>query len=171
MKLIFVYNIDSNLFALIAGTAHKLASPETYQCNLCRLTYPFASMDREWKKFIKSLPYQAAFLHRDEFNEQYPNQKNAHLPAVFIEDASGIRLLIPNEEINKAKNISELIETTKHSLPAQNNSAVYRCSECGLGYKEKEIAEECQAWCKEHKSCNLDIIKYAIKENGNASKK
>jgi len=128
-------------------------------------------MDKEWKKFVTSLPYQAVFLHRDEFNEQYPKQKNTPLPAVFIEDASDIRLLISNEEIGKAKNISELIEITKHFMPTQNSNIIYRCSECGLGYKEKEIAEKCQAWCKEHKSCNLDIIKYAIKENENASKK
>lgn len=171
MKLIFVYNIDSNLFALIAGTAHKLASPETYKCNLCRLTYPFASMDKEWKKFITSLPYQAVFLHRDEFNEQYQNQKDTPLPAVFVEDSSGIRLLISDKEISKAKSISDLIEMTKYSLPKQSDDVIYRCSECGLGYKEREIAEKCQAWCKEHKSCNLDIIKYAIKENENTSAK
>lgn len=120
MKLIFVYNINSNLFALITGTVHKLASPETYQCNLCRLTYPLASMDREWKKFTKSLPYQAVFLHRDEFNKQYPKHKNTQLPAVFIEKASDISLLIPNEEINKAKNISELIEITQRFITPQN---------------------------------------------------
>lgn len=171
MKLIFVYNSDGTFASLIKDTAHKLVSPKTYQCNLCRLTYPFASMDKEWEKFVKSLPHQAVFLHRDEFNKQYPTQKDTSLPAIFIEDTGGVRLLISDKEINKAKNISELIEITKHSLPTQSNDTIYRCSECGLGYREKEIAEKCQAWCKEHKSCNLDIIKYAIKENENASKK
>jgi len=33
-----------------------------------------------------------------------------------------------------------------------------------LKYAEKEIAEKCQAWCSEHKSCNLDITKYAVKD-------
>lgn len=164
MKLIFVYNADSNFFSLVKGTAHKLASPETYPCNLCRLTYPFASMNKEWKKFIKSLPYEAIFLHRDEFNEQYPNHKNTQLPAVFIENTSDISLLISNEEISKAKNIAELIETTTRFMPAQNSNKIYRCRECGLGYKDKKIAEKCQAWCKEHKSCNLDIIKHAVEQ-------
>ena len=53
----------------------------------------------------------------------------------------------------------------------QDEKTLYQCEECELRYKEREIAEKCQAWCKAHKSCNLDIIKYAIKENGNASKK
>lgn len=44
----------------------------------------------------------------------------------------------------------------------QNNQDVYQCEECGLKYGNKETAEKCQAWCKEHKSCNLEIIKNAM---------
>lgn len=43
-------------------------------------------------------------------------------------------------------------------------SKLHQCPECGLKYKEKEIAEKCEAWCKQHKSCNLEIIKYALEE-------
>lgn len=53
----------------------------------------------------------------------------------------------------------------------QNNKELYQCEECGLKYENEETAEKCQAWCKEHKSCNLDIIKYSIKENGKTSQK
>lgn len=38
----------------------------------------------------------------------------------------------------------------------------YQCIECGMRYAEREWAEKCEAWCKEHKSCNLDIISHAI---------
>lgn len=38
----------------------------------------------------------------------------------------------------------------------------YRCAECGLRYREKDMAERCQAWCAEHKSCNLEIIRHAV---------
>jgi len=38
----------------------------------------------------------------------------------------------------------------------------YVCNECGLRYSDKEWAGKCQVWCKEHKSCNLDIIKHAL---------
>ena len=40
---------------------------------------------------------------------------------------------------------------------------LYKCPECGLEYKEKEWAKKCESWCREHQSCNLDIIKYAEK--------
>ena len=37
---------------------------------------------------------------------------------------------------------------------------VYVCGECGYEYKDKEWMEKCQRWCREHKSCNIDIIKH-----------
>lgn len=43
----------------------------------------------------------------------------------------------------------------------ENN--LFICEECNLKYKEKEIAKKCEDWCKKTKSCNLDIIKHAIK--------
>lgn len=49
----------------------------------------------------------------------------------------------------------------------QVNTAIpplHQCPECGLKYKEKEWAEKCEAWCREHKSCNLEIIAHAEKE-------
>ncbi len=46
----------------------------------------------------------------------------------------------------------------------KNGQVYYQCQECGFMYKEKEWAEKCETWCKEHKSCNLEITKYAVKE-------
>jgi len=39
---------------------------------------------------------------------------------------------------------------------------LYQCVECSLHYEDKEVAEKCQAWCAEHQSCNLEIIKDAV---------
>jgi len=49
----------------------------------------------------------------------------------------------------------------------QHSVKIYQCGECGLSYEDKEISEKCQAWCKEHKSCNLEIIKHSIKNMAN----
>ena len=45
------------------------------------------------------------------------------------------------------------------------NTKLYQCEECGFKYEEQAWAEKCQAWCAEHKSCNLEIIEHAVKEN------
>lgn len=47
----------------------------------------------------------------------------------------------------------------------RNQNKVFVCPECGLKYKEREWAKKCQAWCGEHKSCNVEIIKQAITGN------
>lgn len=40
---------------------------------------------------------------------------------------------------------------------------VFACTECGMSYKEVELANKCAAWCKEHHSCNLEITEHAVK--------
>ena len=39
---------------------------------------------------------------------------------------------------------------------------LYRCSECGFHYHEETLAKRCETWCREHKSCNVEITKNAI---------
>ena len=38
---------------------------------------------------------------------------------------------------------------------------LYQCKECGLHYKDKETADKCEAWCREHKTCNVKITRQA----------
>lgn len=123
MKLLFVYNADNTLFSLIGGAVQKLAAPKTYSCNLCKLTYPLASMDARWKRFIESLPHTVVFLHRDEFKEHYPKQKKTKLPALFAEEAAGLRLLVSAEEMDKAKSVAGLIKIVELALPGQKAKA------------------------------------------------
>lgn len=38
----------------------------------------------------------------------------------------------------------------------------YECSECGLQYADRAWAVACEAWCKEHGTCNLEITSHAV---------
>ncbi|MBI4261995.1 hypothetical protein HY624_00525 [Candidatus Uhrbacteria bacterium] len=38
----------------------------------------------------------------------------------------------------------------------------YQCPLCKFYYLEKEWADACEAWCRDHSSCNLDITKHAV---------
>lgn len=44
-----------------------------------------------------------------------------------------------------------------------NNEKVHLCEQCAMFYKEKKMAKKCEDWCKKHSSCNLEIIKKAIR--------
>jgi hypothetical protein len=82
VRLLFVYNADSGLFATVTDAAHKILSPDTYRCDLCKLTYGWVGERGRWRGFIASLPLDCAFLHRDQFRRAYPDV-SAPLPAIF----------------------------------------------------------------------------------------
>ena len=42
---------------------------------------------------------------------------------------------------------------------------VFKCLSCGWLYENRLMAEKCEAWCKKYKSCNMEIVKHAIKIN------
>lgn len=44
---------------------------------------------------------------------------------------------------------------------ADSSPKLYRCPECGLHYRNEQTAEKCRQWCKEYKSCNLEITQHA----------
>ena len=55
------------------------------------------------------------------------------------------------------------ISPAEKLLEHQSQSPLYECPECKLGYREKKWAKACEAWCKEHHSCNLEITAHAEK--------
>ncbi len=113
MKLLFVYNADSGLFNTLTDIAHKLLSPQTYQCQLCAITHSAFTERTEWRNFIDGLGVACEFLHRDEFLRQYPLDKTP-LPAIFQEENGELTLRIDREQINTANSVDEL----KHLLEA-----------------------------------------------------
>ena len=114
-SLIFVYNANSGIFNSISDSIHKIISPSTYQCNLCKITYGITNEKEGWKNYISSLPYRVIFLHKDEFEKQYPHRKE-RLPAIFEKHAGRLKLLISAAKINKAKNLRELKSLVRSSI-------------------------------------------------------
>ena len=107
-KLVFVYNADSGFFNLLADMAHKALSPDTYNCQLCKLTHGHFGMREQWKGYLESLDAELVFLHRDEFLDSY-GQHDAALPALFL-DCDGLAELFMSEEaINSCENLETLI--------------------------------------------------------------
>ena len=89
-RLLFVYNADGGPLAGLKDVFHKILSPATYPCSLCAITYGAASMQPQWRAFIKALPVPVEFLHRDEFIRDYPQWARHPLPAAFAVDERGV---------------------------------------------------------------------------------
>lgn len=43
----------------------------------------------------------------------------------------------------------------------KDEQKLYQCEACGFHYREKEWAEKCEQWCREHNSCNFEITAHA----------
>lgn len=105
--LVFVYNADGGLFNSLADRAHKILSPQTYQCNLCSLTYSNFGMKKEWKEFLSRLELPMEFFHRDEFEAQY-GLGEAPLPAIFKKMNGTPEVWIDAEAINSCRTLEDL---------------------------------------------------------------
>ena len=113
-QLIFVYNADNNLFSSITDFAHKILSPSTYQCQLCKLTYGNLTMKQEWKSFIQNLTIESVFLHKNEFLREYKTE--ALFPAVFMRESNTIKSFITKDEIEKINSLGDLKELVSDKL-------------------------------------------------------
>jgi Zn finger protein HypA/HybF involved in hydrogenase expression len=49
----------------------------------------------------------------------------------------------------------------KEKIMVQEIKGKFQCEECEMLFEEKKWAQKCEEWCKEHKSCNIEIIKHA----------
>lgn len=119
-SLMFVYNADSGLFNLVTDIAHKIFSPKTYACQLCNITHGNLKMHDEWKTFIKALPLDCTFMHRDEFVASYSDIKD-ELPAVYLfSPGQQLQHCISANEINGCNNLSDLKNLIQSSCVAMS---------------------------------------------------
>jgi len=107
MKLVFVYNADSGLFNTLTDIAHKLFSPETYECQLCTITHSAFKERDEWKHYIENLEIRSEFLHRDEFAAQY-KVADAKFPAIFLETGGELTQCASADDIATCHSIEAL---------------------------------------------------------------
>lgn len=112
MKLIFVYNADSGALNTILDSMHKIVSPDTYDCNLCAITFGKFTEDSLWKAFREKGQREMIFLHRDEFLKQYASKwlPNYDFPIVLIENDGELEVFITNDILNTLNSSEALIE-------------------------------------------------------------
>jgi len=106
-QLIFVYNADSGMFNTLTDIAHKVFSPQTYECNLCAISHSYLNERSEWKDFIQDLGAECEFLHRDEFLKKY-NSEIEQFPVIFELINDELKLRLSAEDINSCKSMDDL---------------------------------------------------------------
>jgi len=107
-SLVFVYNASSGLINNVLDIGHKLIRPDTYSCNLCAITHNTFSENKTWKHFREHGNMEMIFYHKDEFEQEFPNQKLTY-PIVLLKNNDSLSELLSREELNTMKNAKELI--------------------------------------------------------------
>lgn len=111
-KLIFIYNADSGRLNGLKHSLHKLISPNTYSCSLCRLTHGFFSEKEMWSKYLEELSLSADFYHKDEFSAS----DSYELPVILIEENAQQHVLLSAKEMSSLKDLESLITRLKEVL-------------------------------------------------------
>jgi hypothetical protein len=108
-ELIFVYNADATLTGMLSDFAHRTLRPDTYECNLCDLTYGMMTKKKDWREFVDALPMPASFTLRDRFQKKHPELVDIEFPALFLARPTGdITVLVPAEEMQAAESLDDL---------------------------------------------------------------
>ena len=113
-SLVFVYNSNSGPISGLLDIGHKILSPETYQCSLCDLTHDAFAEKEGWREFRKNIGVPMEFLHKDEFEKKY--DRTAIYPVIFRKK-DDLDVIMSKEDIDKLKNLDELIAAVKKALP------------------------------------------------------
>lgn len=107
--LIFVYNANGGLLSAAGDAVHKLASPATYPCSLCALTYGAVSKQPAWRAFLARVGQPSLFLYRDEFRADL-DTRDLPLPAILIGGAGPVpEVLVSASELDGLADLEALI--------------------------------------------------------------
>ena len=72
-------------------------------------------MKTDWKDFVENQAIPIKFLHKDEFAEQYPEEK-AKFPCGFLKKEKKLSVFISAGEINECKSIEDLKDLVNRKI-------------------------------------------------------
>lgn len=115
-RMLMVYNAEDGLFNALNDWAHKIFSPETYECVLCRYTFGLTGMLMPWKTFLERQPVPTRFFHRPDFWRAYPQLSKMKLPLILVEHQTRIEVLVTADEIKATGGLMGLINLVQARL-------------------------------------------------------
>lgn len=114
--LIFIYNANGGALAALGDMVHKIASPATYPCSLCALTYGAVAMRGEWRDFLERSGMPTLFLYRDEFHGDLDSRDLA-LPAILLGGEGPVpEVLVSAAELDALPDLAALIALVEARL-------------------------------------------------------
>jgi hypothetical protein len=122
VKLLFVYNAEAGLVQGFLDSVHKVVSPQTYECDLCAITYGLTSMKPQWRDWLKGLGVPVQFYHRADFHAAWPGT-DVKLPVILAEREGEIEILVGAEDFKSATTVDGLIALLEGRLDSHLRSS------------------------------------------------
>mgnify|MGYP005610769827 FL=1 len=119
MRLVFVYNANAGLVAGVLDSIHKVASPATYPCSLCAVTYGPVAMRRQWRDYLARLPIPVEFYHRPDFRAAFPAAADMQLPLIGLVDGARFLPLLDAAALDAISSVDDLIAQLAERLRSQ----------------------------------------------------
>ncbi len=113
-KIYIVYNADQSLSGFLLNWLNRIIFPNTYNCNLTKLTHDKFGLKKEWQDFIRSLNHETEILYRNDFLRQFP-LPDPEFPTIFTYNNS-LKILVDHNQINALNSLPELIKIIKEKL-------------------------------------------------------
>ena len=115
-KLIFIYNASNDPISVSFDFIHKIISPSTYQCSLCKITYGNVSMHNKWKEYTEHSDYIFEFLYKNNYLKYHQNLKVEEFPVAYKYNGSAYELFISRQDFDLCTSLDSLIEMVGQKL-------------------------------------------------------
>ncbi len=115
MKLVFVYNVNSDPVSLLLDGAHKVFSPSTYDCDLCAITYSNLGERKAWKTYRKKHRMSFEFIYKNQMIERYGLSDNCPL-ILKVETGTSPEVFVSRDEFKRITTPAELISLIDKKL-------------------------------------------------------
>ncbi len=101
----FIYNAKTGVANSLFDLAHKIISPDTYECNLCKITYGAFTENKKFKELKEK--YNITLWHIDDYEKKY--RKESSYPLIITRDNNQKEISrIETDEINLLNSVDEL---------------------------------------------------------------
>ena len=115
-KIIFIYNASDNFSSVMFDFIHKIISPNTYQCSLCKITYGNFKKYDEWERYIESIPYQVEFLYKNNYKDYHKDLKVEEFPIALIQNEDSYQTILLKKDFDSCNDLKELIQIIEKKL-------------------------------------------------------
>ncbi|WP_321505785.1 hypothetical protein [uncultured Methanoregula sp.] len=113
--LLFVCNSNSGVLPRMKNYSANSSISPAEDCHLSALIYSPVGMKKEWKRFIREQKLPSQVLDRNEFREQY-GYGITMFPVVLVRTGRGLAVLISTEELNRCRELEDLMGLLKQRL-------------------------------------------------------